>query len=376
MTFTLKAGYTAQAEEVRSMTAPFRAFAKMVIANDIAGTWTLDLDEDNIVYDSLKDTSKYDSTASSGVIVDTTNKEVYLDLNYDSPFDNFTSDKSIWTLTDTPATPQGGVTYVHAIQGGDLDTQVNVTSGTTITSAITLDSVSTTSVWEGTGRSGIVYVSAQSFSSGDYLDATLGIYCTDGSNTVALKELVVSGSGSLSDRLWRFTYDSGADEIDISYISPISNFDVTDIAGNSWTADTQNIDVSSVTGDKKILFRVYVPTQTVTSGGATTKSASVNVNYVIDGYADGTFYSTELDNTSNSITHSNIYKIDDTTPTGTSITYTETANDSNYETVTENVWHTFTNTGTVLKYKAELTPSTDKTETPRMKGYAINYIAD
>ena len=67
-----------------------------------------------------------------------------------------------------------------------------------------------------------------------------------------------------------------------------------------------------------------------------------------------------------------LFYVESELPTGTTITYEATANDSNWETITPGTVHSFTNTGNVLKFRANMTTS-DTSVSPHITSWGVKY---
>ncbi|MCP6727480.1 MAG: hypothetical protein KJI69_05730 [Patescibacteria group bacterium] len=287
----------------------------------------------NLQQDDLDDNSQIDTTNS-----DIDDTPVFPAAVMDN-HDDSSIDATIWTIVNTASENTQDI----IVSSSGIQTSTAIADGA---SSLDLNS------------DGLVFfVKFRSFSlnaSGAGGDSVASISIIDGSgNSVIINEQrISSGNASGTPGTFRININTTGNTLGKG----------TDITS---TGDT-GTDISSLVDGDVWHLRILASS----SFGGTTASASISFERFIDGVAESDNFISSTTTALGTITNA-ILVVSDDTGAG-SIAYTLSAdNGANYESVTPNQIHRFTNTGTQLKMKAAMVSTT--TDMPILWHHATTY---
>lgn len=321
---TIGSGSAAEADEVMNVFGKvFKNQANLLWNASLIGYDTA-LIEDflNLQQDDLDDNSKIDTTNS-----DIDDSPVFPAAVMDN-HDDSSIDGTIWTIVNTASEN----TEVMTVSSSGIQTSTATADG-----ASSLDLNSDGLVFFVKWKS---YNMTSSSSGGD---STVSITIVDDSaNSVEIAKVTISGTtstGTVSVGTYRININTGGNTLGRS----------TDITS---TADT-GVDISSLVDGDTWHIKILAST----SFGGTTSNTKISFERYIDGSAESDNFISSTTTASDTITNA-ILVVSDDDGAG-SITYSLSAdNGANYEAVTPNQIHRFTNTGTQLKMKATMVSTT------------------
>jgi len=302
----------------------FKQIANSIWAEDISSTTNLVEQYDNVVFDSLKNTSKT-TTATTTSDVSTAYRILGGRQVYDGDFSTPTIDidTTMWTESGSgdgsgDSYENGGYLYCQSVGNNTSWTETLSATGSSFT--LSLPSSDATFYFHN------VTYSASGGSGG--LADTGDIYITNGSTSVKIIDAKATG---LSDSLVSFEYNNSGNTIQ---------------AKINGSASGTPVDISSVTGTRYFKFVTYSASGTI----GTDRTVYIRFSKVTKIYNGTitTFFSTAL-TSGTTITRAILVASNDNS--GTHAFYLSADNGVNYELVTLNKAHIFTNTGTQLMVK-------------------------
>ena len=329
----IKNGQTADADEViNAIGANLKTYSNLVWNADLMG-FDGDLEEDfgNFVYDTLQDSAKIDTTNS-----DFTKAPVFSSEIIDE-CDDSSVDPNLWSSVGGTVTES--TAYLRYYSGSNATVNLN------------LDGVNAPNL----NKACTLFLK---FVPDNYYSGTGG-----GSNTCALRlydgstyvNLATFAVGDTDTYFFRFEIDPTTNNVDV-----YANFEG---AGSPST-----VDISSLSDGASWYFNGY-GTNTVGSGTRRTGGYIYFVR-LVDGAETGNFIS-DVFTSASTITNAILVSSDLKNGSSTIDYYLSADNGANYEVVTPNQIHRFTNTGTQLKMKAVL--NSTATDTSHLYHYAIQY---
>jgi len=322
-------------EVMNALGTVFKNQATLIWDADLKG-FDSDLQEDwqNLEYETTPSTDGGDYPTTEVTIL----SSVFGGFNVLDNFETGTVDTNIWSVTSTGA---GSVSE----SGGNL---ILTTSGSENTGTQRVVGDQANSIDLNQQMTLVVFIpySTCSVSGGSgHASCHIKAQITDGSTVIDLFSVSAhndAGGGNVTG-VYRYEVDATGDEL------KIYKNDINGENGPTYTRDISSLGAS----DWNIQFEVYGTGST----GNRTYTAALRIGYIryIEGTVQETEWISETKNVGETVTDAILVVA---TPNLGSITYYLSADGgSNWEEVTEKEIHRFTNTGTNLKVKAELTGS-------------------
>ena len=334
----IKDGDLTSADEVlNAMALNFKTQSNLIWNADLNGfNSSLEEEFDNTTYDTLQDNSMIDEANS-----DIDDSPIFPAAVMDN-HDDSSVDTNIWTTASSNGSVSEDTTHMSVVCAGGAGASASATADQVNSVDLNSDGI-------------VLFVKVRNMDA-TYADGAASAKLSildDSANSVTIKE-INQVDANLGETIFRVNIDTGNNTMGIH----------TDI---TQTADT-GTDISSLQdGDT---WHLVVSVSLTSSGGSGSCDLGVYFERFIDNAVETDDFISDAVTSSSTITNATLVVSDDT-DVGTITYYLSADNGANYEEVTPNEIHRFSNTGTQLKLKATMVSTTS--DMPILNHYAVRY---